>query len=95
MIYTTLLKNRERGALSVAADTSSFILLYFYLAEFNKLPSASRLKLHLVPGAGKLLGDFHSKTSKHSQRTMEEQEPAWHPELWHTVRTLWNCSYRV
>lgn len=56
------------------ACTSSCILLYFCLVvEFNKLPSASRLKLHLVPGAGKLLGDFHSKTSEGSQRTAEEQ----------------------
>lgn len=62
------------------AHISSCILLYFYLVVvLKRLPSASRLKLHLVPGAGKLLGDFHSKSSNHSQRTPEEQWPAWHP----------------
>lgn len=56
------------------ARTSSCILLYFYLVvELNRLPSASRLKLHLVPGAGKLLGDFHPETSNHCQSPSEEQ----------------------
>lgn len=45
------------------------------MVKFKRLPSASRLKLHLVPGSWKLLQDSQSQNSRPAPQTVKNQKP--------------------
>lgn len=66
------------------------------MVKLNRFLSASRLKLHLVPGSWKLLKDLQSKNSKHAHKTIKKQQAQHLKTVTHRRREVcWNYSYSV
>lgn len=66
------------------------------MVELHRRLSASRLKLHLVPGSWKSLKDPQSKNSRHAQETIRKQQAEHLQAVAHRPReACWNYSHRV